>query len=350
MSNLLDGYKVYSLEKIAALNKQSLAMQYEQCGQLVALQNQLKAANSTSREILRNQVKELERQEKVRYSKNLIFNMNELVEKLDNIDDDAFYYYVCSVLLTPMIFLSKECLSSLEALQDKGFAKQVLKKIDSLQQKKNYLRGIYIDSCWARYEELKEKNNSIDADNKIKKLEITKRTIDEEIKRLQKELGGIFSFLISKSKKEQYNKTIDDKREQISCICEEIDALNIEKTKLSQQYNEAYQQVTISRTGWENEINEMMSFLPKQPSMPKQPSKRKSLDVLFEEVAEFVVLNQLCSTSMIQRKFSLGYNRAARIADQLEKEGIVGPANGGNPRLVLIEDLKALEHILKDIC
>lgn len=344
MSNLLDVYKVYSLEKIAALNKQSLAMQYEQCGQLVALQNQLKAANSTSREILRNQVKELERQEKVRYSKNLIFNMNELVEKLDNIDDDAFYYYVCSVLLKPMIFLSKECLSSLEELQDKGFAKQVLKKIDSLQQKMNNLRGIYIDSCWARYEELKEKNNSIDADNKIKKLEITKRTIDEEIKRLQQELGGIFSFLISKSKKEQYNKTIDDKREQISCICEEIDALNIEKTKLSQQYNEAYQQVTISRTGWENEINEMMAFLP------TQPSKRKSLDVLFEKVAKFVVQNQLCSVPMIQRKFSFGYNRSAKIVDQLEKEGIVGPANGVKPRQVLIEDLKSLEHILKDIC
>ena len=59
MSNILDIYKAYSLERIVALNKQSLAMQYEQCGQLVALQEQLRTANMTSQQMLRNQVKEL---------------------------------------------------------------------------------------------------------------------------------------------------------------------------------------------------------------------------------------------------------------------------------------------------
>lgn len=343
MSNLLEIYKVYSLEKIAALNKQNLAMQYEQCGQLVALQKQLKAANSTSREILRNQVKELERQEKVRYFKNLIFNINEVVEKLENIDDNAFCYYVCSGLLTPMSYLSKECLDGLEDLQDKGYAKQVIKRIESLQLNMNTLSGIYIDSCWHKYDDLKVKNNSLDINKRIKELEINKGKIEEEIKQLQQELAGLFSFFMSNTKKERYNHTIEVKKEKISCICEELDALNIEKMNISQQFNEVYQHVTLCRPGWEKEIDEMTCFLP------KQPSKKESLDSFFEEVARFVVKSQTASTSMIQRKFSIGYNRAGRIMDQMEREGIVGPADGSKPRLVLVDNLDVLEQIINSL-
>ncbi len=69
----------------------------------------------------------------------------------------------------------------------------------------------------------------------------------------------------------------------------------------------------------------------------------KHLDPMFEEVARMVVTEQCGSTSMIQRKFSIGYNRAGRLMDQLEKAGIVGPAKGSKPRDVLCiseEDLQ----------
>ena len=59
------------------------------------------------------------------------------------------------------------------------------------------------------------------------------------------------------------------------------------------------------------------------------------LDPMFDEVARMVVMEQSGSTSMIQRKFSIGYNRAGRLMDQLEKAGIVGPAKGSKPREVL---------------
>ena len=52
------------------------------------------------------------------------------------------------------------------------------------------------------------------------------------------------------------------------------------------------------------------------------------LDPMLEEVAKLVVSTQQGSTSMIQRKFSIGYNRAGRLMDQLEKAGIVGPPTG----------------------
>lgn len=71
-----------------------------------------------------------------------------------------------------------------------------------------------------------------------------------------------------------------------------------------------------------------------------------SLDPLFEEAAHAIVITQQGSTSMIQRRFSIGYNRAGRIMDQMEKAGIVGAAQGAKPREVMIQDENSLENIL----
>jgi len=59
-------------------------------------------------------------------------------------------------------------------------------------------------------------------------------------------------------------------------------------------------------------------------------------DVMYEECKQFVIKNRKASSSLLQRKFSLGYNRAARIIDSLEEEGIIGPSKGSKPREVLI--------------
>lgn len=72
------------------------------------------------------------------------------------------------------------------------------------------------------------------------------------------------------------------------------------------------------------------------------------LDPLFYEAACLIVENQTGSTSLIQRKFSFGYNRAVQLMDQLEKVGIVGPANGTKPRKVLIKDVTALDNRLSE--
>ena len=70
------------------------------------------------------------------------------------------------------------------------------------------------------------------------------------------------------------------------------------------------------------------------------------LDELFEESARLVVTTQQGSTSSIQRKFSIGYNRAGRIMDQLEAAGVVGPVDGSKPRQVYYHDLYTLEKFL----
>ncbi len=69
-------------------------------------------------------------------------------------------------------------------------------------------------------------------------------------------------------------------------------------------------------------------------------------DDMFEDCARVVVMSQIGSTSMIQRKFSIGYNRAGRIMDQLEAAGVVGPSEGSKARQVLIQDEYTLEQLL----
>ena len=70
------------------------------------------------------------------------------------------------------------------------------------------------------------------------------------------------------------------------------------------------------------------------------------LDPMFEDAARLIVINQSGSTSLIQRKFAIGYNRAGRLMDQLEKAGVVGAAHVSKPREVLIQDEVSLDNLL----
>ena len=75
----------------------------------------------------------------------------------------------------------------------------------------------------------------------------------------------------------------------------------------------------------------------------------KDRDPLFEEAARIIVSSQQASTSSLQRRYSIGYNRAGRLMDQLEAAGIVGPAMGGKPREVLMIDVMQLENKLESM-
>ncbi|MBP5782717.1 MAG: DNA translocase FtsK, partial [Bacteroidales bacterium] len=72
-------------------------------------------------------------------------------------------------------------------------------------------------------------------------------------------------------------------------------------------------------------------------------------DPLFEEVARMIVSSQNGSTSNIQRRMNLGYNRAGRLMDQMEAAGIVGPAQGSKPREIYVQDEAELNVILEGL-
>ncbi|MBP3763778.1 MAG: DNA translocase FtsK [Bacteroidales bacterium] len=112
------------------------------------------------------------------------------------------------------------------------------------------------------------------------------------------------------------------------------------------------------------EIERLVKFIGEQRGYPEgfelpeyldeneEPNKEfdpKSKDEFFNDAARLVVSSQFGSTSLLQRKLQLGYNRAGRIIDQLEAAGIVGPSNGSKPREVLIHDELTLEDLLKTL-
>ena len=72
-------------------------------------------------------------------------------------------------------------------------------------------------------------------------------------------------------------------------------------------------------------------------------------DPLFDEAARIIVTHQQGSASLLQRKLSIGYNRAGRIVDQMEAAGIIGPFKGSKAREVLISDLPSLELFLAEL-
>ncbi|MBP5196937.1 MAG: DNA translocase FtsK [Bacteroidaceae bacterium] len=113
------------------------------------------------------------------------------------------------------------------------------------------------------------------------------------------------------------------------------------------------------------EVERIMQFISRQqgyqrpyplPDVPMEGEEGDSADVdfnhldsMFEEVARLVVSTQQGSTSMIQRKFAIGYNRAGRLMDQLEAAGIVGPAHGSKPREVLCMSEEDLQFRLDNL-
>jgi len=87
-------------------------------------------------------------------------------------------------------------------------------------------------------------------------------------------------------------------------------------------------------------------YLSEEEAAIKGEIRVQDRDDLFDDAARLIVTHQSGSTSLIQRKMKLGYNRAGRIMDQLEMTGIVGPAQGSKPREVYIMDMYALEQLL----
>jgi S-DNA-T family DNA segregation ATPase FtsK/SpoIIIE len=114
------------------------------------------------------------------------------------------------------------------------------------------------------------------------------------------------------------------------------------------------------------EVEKVLDYIAQQPGYPTPyflpefhgddeggsingQLKISELDENFQDAARLVVQNQHGSTSMIQRRLKLGYNRAGRIMDQLQALGIVGPSEGSKPREVLVYDEVELERYLEDL-
>jgi S-DNA-T family DNA segregation ATPase FtsK/SpoIIIE len=112
-----------------------------------------------------------------------------------------------------------------------------------------------------------------------------------------------------------------------------------------------------------DEVEKLTKYIHSQPGysrpyfLPSLYEKKKEaggkfladLDPMFEDAARVIVRHQQGSVSLLQRRLKLGYSRAARIVDQLEEAGIVGPNDGSKARTVIVENEEQLETILRNL-
>lgn len=140
---------------------------------------------------------------------------------------------------------------------------------------------------------------------------------------------GILSFLFGN------NKEYKDSQ---SNIPTNLNTTNIpeEQTKVINQYTN-------------KQIASLIDYIARETTNYTQDSCIENFDPMLEDAARLVVIHQQGSTSLIQRKFSIGYNRAGRIMIQLEKIGVIGPSQGSKAQEVLCMDEKDLELRLMNI-
>lgn len=394
-NTLLRIYQTYSLEKISALSKQSLAAQYAQNEQLVQLNNELAANNAVTNKILRNQIQELERQERGRFYKNLIFNLKLAIDKIESQPINNFKLFLSSLFLKPIEVYAKESLVNLEEIKDKEYAQQIIDRIKSISLSNQSYQEEYNKSAWASYiqaKELVDDNQNVITIGKAKKeltgiIEKSEKKKKEALERLKLErdipngcFGCSTGFLIlltivtigmcfvkefnaldeiplliivaivtlltglwkKKSKTKDVILEIEENEEnpRKEQLLHEIEELEAKNKEAENQFNSISSIITSECYDWETQTNEIIDLLPHDK---KDGGK---FDPKLEEAAHIVVSKQDGSTSLVQRKLAIGYNRAERIMNQLEIVGVVDRANGLKPRNVLVPDLETLTIIL----
>lgn len=403
----LNIYRTYTVAKIAALDKQNLAMQYAQCGELVKLQKQIDRANQTSLSILRNQEKELKRQEAQRYYKSLAFNLNKslsVISECNNMDKRCF---LSDLYLAPISAFADICEKNLDEIADKEYASEIKKKADSLRQDASKFTKQYEQSLYYRLKELNEQKQSNAISNEIiekeKQLAVykTEASTSQEFKKKSNRgcfftllavtvfyaiyyvgtaLGfdsegdtsisagdsvGIGIFMIAlialtyfayrkmkrseenlQKEKSAFDKHIREKKSlaqtSVELLKREIESLRLQEIKLTDDYNSIKQTLNGNDSEWTKEMEELTSLLPKDTTDCKE-----QYDSLIIDVAKYFVKTQCASTSIAQRKYGIGYNRAERLMTQLENIGVLHQAQKSESYNVLVSTEQELDEKLR---
>ena len=154
-----------------------------------------------------------------------------------------------------------------------------------------------------------------------------------------KYLKKVESLAVNDTKANTKDETLEN---EIKSLSDELTNLQQEETRLTTQYNELLQEITADCPKWESKLSEIAEFIPH-----KEKKKLANLDPLFTEAAKLIIKKKDTSISLIQRKFAIGYNRAARIMNQLEECGIVGTEEGSKSRQLLCEAEEELSELIK---
>lgn len=153
---------------------------------------------------------------------------------------------------------------------------------------------------------------------------------------------------LQKEKEAYYKKVRQEKASALATaeeLKQEIEKFKQQETKLIEDYECIKRELNDNDSEWTKEIESISSLLPQEAEVKNE----LKFDSLIADAAYLIVICQQGTTSMIQRRFSIGYNRASSLMDQLEVLGVVGQANGSKPREVLIKSEDVLKEQLKKV-
>lgn len=402
IDRILNIYQAYSITKISAINKQMLIAQYAQCEKINAIQKQLDVANSVSRRILENQLKEIQQRETQKYYKNLAFKMSEAFEKIISVTDINLQTFLCSIILDKLLANIKECQTNLEEIRDKEYCRDLINKCNTLLDNIS-IRHDYLNSPFYIMQ-----NNEQDYNNKVsdkknilkaKRIELNekkytlKNLINRELAERKTKRGCsmgclviigfiLIMFLIAqigmtldneqsswteftvletlllvsfifilryhrkqKNKNIQYkNKDkIDQLQIEISNVENEINSINNDDSLKNHTYIISKQDVEKNYPDLEVTLTDLMQYFP------MQQNSKKSYDKLIRECAEFIMMINDVKLSAIQRRFSIGYNRVGKIVEQLVELGVIKKKPSNNGYIILIDNKNDLDNIFKKL-
>ena len=383
-------YQTYSLAKISELNRQSLIAQYAQCEQLERLRSEVASNTAATNQILKNQIKELERQEKVRYYKNLVFNLRQALAKIKEPDNTNVRLFLSSLFIEPIKALAEESVRGLEDIQDKEYAQSIIDEASSLAGSLKPFEKAYDDSCWKRYLDAYKTVDNRTIKSKQKDIALVKKAAEKS--REEADMPGkrlldiVFSaagwislsiavlailaeisadthewlstfvaclifgtiFALSYRHHRRYRserislaKLFADK---IDRLYDDVDKVTLENDAAEERMKELYNELWDEYHGWDILVSQIAGLLPHEDV--KESRKAITVDSMFEDAARLVVVSRRGSTSDLQRRLGLGYAKAGMVMDKLENAGIVGPQVGPRQREVLVRDIAELELLL----
>ena len=383
-------YQTYSLAKISELNRQSLIAQYAQCEQLERLRSEVASNTAATNQILKNQIKELERQEKVRYYKNLVFNLRQALAKIKEPDNTNVRLFLSSLFIEPIKALAEESVRGLEDIQDKEYAQSIIDEASSLAGSLKPFEKAYDDSCWKRYLDAYKTVDNRTIKSKQKDIALVKKAAEKS--REEADMSGkrlldiVFSaagwislsiavlailaeisadthewlstfvaclifgtiFALSYRHHRRYRserislaKLFADK---INGLYDDVDKVTLKNDAAEERMKELYNELWDEYHGWDILVSQIAGLLPHEDV--KESRKAITVDSMFEDAARLVVVSRRGSTSDLQRRLGLGYAKAGMVMDKLENAGIVGPQVGPRQREVLVRDIAELELLL----
>lgn len=386
MSNLdksISIYQGYSLAKISALNKKSLAMQYAQCEKIEKLEKslsrELQAVNRVNQKILDSQLKELKYQETIRFYRVIAHNAKEAIEIIDSQNDFIFKSFLIQVYAKPLGLLLQDAKSHLDEFNDLEFCSTWIKKLDNCSDTIQSFESQFLDSNYYRYlseqESYFREKQDLEKRNKDIQIAIVQVKPYEEVKKLSLFEYRIRDFLVvtitfvtitliiplvllvlyfykrktytqyvleidklNADNLEKYNENLKNLSQEGQYVAQTI--LNLEATH---PYIIAKEAIVSQNPNFEKTISQIDNFIPKENNNTVKAVKK---DPLLEEAGRLIISSGTASTSLLQRKYQIGFNRAGKIMNQLESIGVVGPANGSRPRNILV-NVDGFEQLLK---